>query len=180
MSILPIYAVVRTDDVLNNTNLPFSESYLKSKAVRENVAKSEGLVLGRRHIISSVDAMGLMHEDSGLSLDSVSLSSLVEMYHPDSSLSKYSNDRLNFKKVKDSTIYFYPKKDVQINWGEVEWNNRGLPLNIYIHNNESGSTYSARVSVNSKTYTSNVFSTSEEAVLAQKQLEWMKANNFFN
>lgn len=180
MNILPIYAIVRTDNVLNNINLPFGESYLKARAVRENVANREGGDVDRRHKKSSVDAMGLMHKDSGLGIGRDRISKLVEMYHPNSSIEKYSDDRLNFRKITDSTIHFFPKKDVQINWGEVEWNNRGLPLNIFIHNNESGCTYSARVSINSKTYSSNVFSTSEEAVLAQKQLEWMKANGFFN
>lgn len=178
MSIIPLHSFVRTDDILNNTNLLFSDEYIKSREVRSNVAEREGVSFRKNLKSTSVDALSLMHNDSGLGLDSDSLSILVDMYHPESSISKYSSDRLNFKYKRESTIYFYPKADVSINWNEVEWSNTGLPMNIIVHTNQSGFTYSARINLKGKSYHSCVFQTSEEAVLAQKQMEYMKSVGF--
>lgn len=180
MSILPIYAVVRVDDILNNINLVYSNDYLKSREVRRNVAKSSGCSFGRTHYNSSINLLGRLHKGTGIGLDDELMASLIEIYSPDSEVEEYSSDRLNYHAHTASSVYFHPKKNVQIKWENVEWSNTGLPMNIIIYQNESGATYAARISHKGRSIVSNVFATSEEAVLAQKQMTLMKRMKMFD
>lgn len=181
MQLLPIYGTIRIDSVKNNVSVAFSDDYIRSRAVRENVAKREGHSFERKHRRSQFDLLGMLHDGFSIGADNDSIDMLVKMYSPTSSISTYSEARLLYRYIRDSKVCFYPSREsILINWEEVEWSNTGLPLNVVVHQNEGDATYSARISIKGKTIHSNNFSTAEEAVLAQKQMEYMKQNGFFN